>query len=84
MDLDVGCRVHERYTSVADDFTSPAGRATWTMSFRRKEWDVQVRTSTTLTCDAEEFHVNATLDAYEAADASPRAPGTSRSPGDAL
>ncbi|MEN1891185.1 CocE/NonD family hydrolase [Streptomyces mirabilis] len=65
MDLDVGCRVHERYTSVADDFTSPAGEVTWTMSFRRKEWDVQVRTSTTLTCDAEEFHVNATLDAYE-------------------
>ncbi|MDQ0954379.1 putative CocE/NonD family hydrolase [Streptomyces phaeochromogenes] len=65
MDLDVGCRVHERYTSVADDFTSPAGDVTWTMSFRRKDWDVRVRTSTTLTCDAEEFHVNATLDAYE-------------------
>ncbi|MEV0558249.1 MULTISPECIES: CocE/NonD family hydrolase [unclassified Streptomyces] len=65
MDLDVGCRVHERYTSVADDFTSPAGDVTWTMSFRRKDWDVRVRTSTTLTCDAEAFHVNATLDAYE-------------------
>ncbi|MFE4961697.1 CocE/NonD family hydrolase [Streptomyces sp. NPDC056660] len=65
MDLDVGCRAHERYTSVADDFTSPAGEVTWTMSFRRKDWDVQVRTSTKLTCDAEEFHVNATLDAYE-------------------
>jgi len=65
MDLDVGCRVHERYTSVADDFTSPAGDVTWTMSFRRKDWDVQVRTSTTLTCNAETFHVNATLDAYE-------------------
>ncbi|MEU9786033.1 CocE/NonD family hydrolase [Streptomyces phaeochromogenes] len=65
MDLDVGCRVHERYTSVADDFTSPAGDVTWTMSFRRKDWDVRVRTSTTLTCDAEKFYVNATLDAYE-------------------
>ncbi|MFF1747401.1 CocE/NonD family hydrolase [Streptomyces mirabilis] len=65
MDLDVGCRVHERYTSVADDFASPAGEVTWTMSFRRGHWDVRVRTSTTLTCDAEEFHVNATLDAYE-------------------
>ncbi|MFE4823873.1 CocE/NonD family hydrolase [Streptomyces sp. NPDC056704] len=65
MDLDVGCRAHERYTSFADDFTSPAGEVTWTMSFRRKDWDVQVRTSTRLTCDTEEFHVNATLDAYE-------------------
>jgi putative CocE/NonD family hydrolase len=65
MDLDVGCRVHERYTSVADDFTSPAGEVEWTMSFRREDWDIQVRTSTTLTCDVEEFHVNATLDAYE-------------------
>ncbi|MFG3023578.1 CocE/NonD family hydrolase [Streptomyces sp. NPDC048254] len=64
-DLDVGCRAHERYTSVADDFTSPAGEVTWTMSFRRVEWDVEVRTSTRLTCDAEAFHVNATLDAYE-------------------
>ncbi|MFF1654301.1 CocE/NonD family hydrolase [Streptomyces sp. NPDC058255] len=64
-DLDVGCRAHERYTSVADDFTSPAGEVTWTMSFRRGEWDVEVRTSTRLTCDAEAFHVNATLDAYE-------------------
>ncbi|MFJ4628291.1 CocE/NonD family hydrolase [Streptomyces sp. NPDC088847] len=65
MDLDVGCRAHERYTSVADDFTSPAGEVTWTMGFRRGEWDVEVRTSTTLTCDAEDFHVNATLDAFE-------------------
>jgi hypothetical protein len=37
------------------------------MDFRRGgwDWDVQVRTSTTLTCDAEEFHANATLNAYE-------------------
>ncbi|MGW2964752.1 CocE/NonD family hydrolase [Streptomyces sp. NPDC001220] len=65
MDLDVGCRVHERYTSVAEDVTSPAGEVTWAMSFRRQDWDVRVRTSTTLTCDSENFHVNATLDAYE-------------------
>ncbi len=64
-DLDVGCRAEERYTSVADDFASPAGEVTWTMGFRRGEWDVEVRTSTTLTCDAEDFHVNATLDAFE-------------------
>ncbi|MGD6741388.1 CocE/NonD family hydrolase [Streptomyces sp. BH106] len=66
IDLDVGCHVLERYTSTADDFTSPAGESTWTMSFRRGDWDVHVRTSTTLRCDADAFHVNATLDAYEA------------------
>ncbi|WP_372343514.1 CocE/NonD family hydrolase [Streptomyces sp. KL116D] len=63
--LDVGCRAHERYTSTADDFTSPSGDSTWTMRFRRADWDVEVRTSTTLTCDATTFYVNATLDAYE-------------------
>ncbi|MFJ9037019.1 CocE/NonD family hydrolase [Streptomyces sp. NPDC102406] len=65
IDLDVGCRAVERYTSTADDFTSPAGESTWTMSFRRDDWDVRVRTSTTLRCDATSFQVNATLDAYE-------------------
>jgi putative CocE/NonD family hydrolase len=65
IDLDVGCRAVERYTSTADDFTSPAGESTWTMRFRREDWDVRVRTSTTLRCDATSFQVNATLDAYE-------------------
>ncbi|MFF3491780.1 CocE/NonD family hydrolase [Streptomyces sp. NPDC002795] len=64
-DIDVGCRAHERYTSTADDFTSPEGESTWTMRFQRDGWDVRVRTSTTLTCDAMQFYVNATLDAYE-------------------
>lgn len=65
IDLDVGCRADERYTSTADDFTSPTGESTWTMRFRRADWDVRVRTSTTLRCDTSDFHINATLDAYE-------------------
>ncbi|MFJ8825155.1 CocE/NonD family hydrolase [Streptomyces sp. NPDC102467] len=65
IDLDVACRAVERYTSTADDFTSPAGESTWTMRFQRDDWDVEVRTSTTLRCDATTFQVNATLDAYE-------------------
>ncbi|MET7665021.1 CocE/NonD family hydrolase [Streptomyces sp. NPDC005356] len=64
-DLEVGRRAHERYTSTADDFTSPVGESTWTMSFRRADWDVHVRTSTTLTCDTGTFHVHATMDAFE-------------------
>ncbi|MFI0241084.1 CocE/NonD family hydrolase [Streptomyces sp. NPDC016845] len=66
IDLDVGLRAVEKYTSTADDFTSPAGETTWTMRFRRgDDWDVRVVTSTTLRCDATSFQVDATLDAYE-------------------
>jgi uncharacterized protein len=64
--LDVGRRAHERYTAVADDFTSVSGESTWTMTFRRADWDVRVVTHTRLTCDERDFHVDATLDGYEA------------------
>lgn len=64
--LDVGRRAHERYAAVADDFTSARGESTWTMRFRRDEWDVSVVTHTRLTCDEESFFVDATLDGYEA------------------
>ncbi|MFE6775456.1 CocE/NonD family hydrolase [Streptomyces sp. NPDC057702] len=63
--LDVGTRAHERYTSVADDFTSPHGESAWTMRFRRDDWDVRVETRTVLRCDENAFQVNATLDGYE-------------------
>ncbi|MFG2174145.1 CocE/NonD family hydrolase [Streptomyces niveus] len=63
--LDVGRRARERYTSVAEDFTSVRGESTWTMSFRRDDWDVRVETHTALTSDEEQFFVNATLDGYE-------------------
>jgi hypothetical protein len=66
--LDVGRRAHERYASVADDFTSVSGESTWTMSFRRDsrdDWDVRVVTHTRLTCDEDSFFVDATLDGYE-------------------
>ncbi|KDN77386.1 CocE/NonD family hydrolase [Streptomyces olindensis] len=64
--LEAGRRAHERYTAVADDFTSAGGESTWTMSFRRDDWDVRVVTHTRLTCDETDFFVDATLDAYEA------------------
>ncbi|MEU0199530.1 MULTISPECIES: CocE/NonD family hydrolase [unclassified Streptomyces] len=64
--LEAGRRAHERYTAVADDFTSAGGETTWTMSFRRDDWDVRVVTHTRLTCDETDFFVDATLDAYEA------------------
>lgn len=64
--LEAGRRAHERYTAVADDFTSVGGETTWTMRFRRDDWDVRVVTHTRLTCDETDFFVDATLDAYEA------------------
>ncbi|MFJ5730332.1 CocE/NonD family hydrolase [Streptomyces paradoxus] len=63
--LEAGRRAHERYTAVADDFTSAGGETTWTMRFQRDDWDVRVVTSTRLTCDETDFFVDATLDAYE-------------------
>ncbi|MEV7682723.1 CocE/NonD family hydrolase [Streptomyces sp. NPDC088341] len=63
--LEVGRRAHERYSSVAEDFTSPTGESTWTMRFRREDWDVRVETHTRLTCDETRFFVDATLDGYE-------------------
>ncbi|MER7895102.1 CocE/NonD family hydrolase [Streptomyces sp. NPDC096046] len=64
--LEAGRRAHERYTAVADDFTSVGGETTWTMRFRRDDWDATVVTHTRLTCDETDFFVDATLDAYEA------------------
>jgi putative CocE/NonD family hydrolase len=63
--LEAGRRAHERYTAVADDFTSVGGETTWTMRFHRDDWDARVVTSTRLTCDETDFFVDATLDAYE-------------------
>lgn len=63
--LDIGRRAYERYTSVAEDFTSATGESAWTMSFRRDDWDVRVETRTVLSCDEDNFRVDATLDGYE-------------------
>ncbi|MEU1851284.1 CocE/NonD family hydrolase [Streptomyces sp. NPDC019990] len=63
--VEAGRRAHERYTAVADDFTSACGESTWTMTFRRDDWDVRVVTGTRLSCDETDFFVDATLDAYE-------------------
>ncbi|MCX4705918.1 CocE/NonD family hydrolase [Streptomyces sp. NBC_01373] len=63
--LDAGRRAYERYATVADDFTSVSGESTWTMRFRREDWDIRVVTHTRLSCDERDFFVDATLDGYE-------------------
>ncbi|MER7779522.1 CocE/NonD family hydrolase [Streptomyces sp. NPDC096191] len=65
IDLEVGRRAVERYGVVADDFTSATGESTWTMRFHRDDWDTEIVTHTELSCDERDFHVSATLDAYE-------------------
>ncbi|MEU8353958.1 CocE/NonD family hydrolase C-terminal non-catalytic domain-containing protein, partial [Streptomyces sp. NPDC048845] len=63
--LDVSRRAYERYDSVADDFTSVRGESTWTMAFRRGDWDVRTVTHTVLRCTETDFLLDATLDGYE-------------------
>lgn len=65
VDLEVGRRAVERYGVVADDFTSATGESTWTMRFHRDDWDTEIVTHTEPSCDDRDFHVSATLDAYE-------------------
>jgi hypothetical protein len=63
--LDVHRRAHERYAAVADDFTSVSGESTWTMRFRRDDWDVRIVTHTVLRSSETDLFVDATLDGYE-------------------
>ncbi|GGW73571.1 hypothetical protein GCM10010381_67860 [Streptomyces xantholiticus] len=61
--LDVGLRrAYEKYSAVADDFTSVSGEATWAMRFCRDDWDVRVETRTTLRSSETEFFVDSTPD----------------------
>ncbi|GAA5155629.1 MULTISPECIES: CocE/NonD family hydrolase [Amycolatopsis] len=65
IDLEVSRRAYERYTSVADDFASPAGQTDWSMTFRRGDWEARTDTKILLTCTPEEFVLHASLDGYE-------------------
>jgi uncharacterized protein len=58
-------RVVERYSSVADDFTSPRGDVEWSMTCSRDGWNARTVTRTVLTCTAMAFEVHGHLDAYE-------------------
>ena len=66
--LDVTRRAYERYSWVADDFTSVRGESTWSMGFTRGDWEVRTETRTVLTSTATTFKLHARLDAYEGAE----------------
>ena len=65
LDLTVAHRAVERYTVVGSDTSSAQGTTTWERSLERGDWRVRTVTTTTLTCDPDDFHLHATLDAYE-------------------
>ncbi|WP_214370996.1 CocE/NonD family hydrolase [Pseudonocardia sp. H11422] len=65
IDLTAARRVVERYSSIADDFTSVRGDVEWRMTFRRGDWSTCVATRSELGCTPTTFEVHAQLDAFE-------------------
>jgi putative CocE/NonD family hydrolase len=65
IDLEVSRRAEERYSWTADDFQSPAGETSWTMGFRRGDWEAVAVTRTVLSCSDTDFFLHAQIDAFE-------------------
>ncbi|WP_153031701.1 CocE/NonD family hydrolase [Amycolatopsis sp. YIM 10] len=65
IDLRVARRAYERYSWLADDFSSARGETAWTMTFARGDWESRTETHTVLTCTPTEFVLHAELDGYE-------------------
>jgi hypothetical protein len=64
IDLQISNRVRELYSSRADDFQSVRGEVETVRSLRRGEWSTRTRTRTVLRCSADEFHIDADIDAF--------------------
>ena len=65
--LEVTRRAEEHYSWVGNDYETVRGETVWTMGFARQDWAVQTTTRTVLTSTETDFHLHATLDAYEGA-----------------
>ncbi|GAB2711797.1 CocE/NonD family hydrolase [Halomonas garicola] len=65
IDLTVAAQVVERYRYSYDHYDSLSGWTEWQRTFQRGDWKVRTVTRTLMTADAENFHLHATLDAYE-------------------
>jgi len=63
--MEMGVRAEERYYARDDDFTSPEGVTEWRRLFRRGEWETRARTKTRMTCDEDNFYLEAELSAEE-------------------
>jgi uncharacterized protein len=53
------------YTIVEGDPLSAETRSTWTETLERGDWRIRIETSSTLSADAESFHITNAVDAYE-------------------
>ncbi|GAB2526399.1 CocE/NonD family hydrolase [Nocardiopsis aegyptia] len=65
--LEVTRRAEEHYSWVGNDYETVRGETVWTMGFARGDWSVRTTTRTVLTSTETDFHLHATLDAYEGA-----------------
>jgi len=65
IDLELGCRVDERYTCHGDDHDSVRGETRWERSFARGAWKVRTVTHTVLSSTREHFRIEAELEAFE-------------------
>ncbi len=68
---DAGCgletesRARHTYRIQLGDPLSARTEAEWTFGLRRDDWTVRTETSTVMTCDAQNFHLAAQLQAFE-------------------
>lgn len=65
IDLTTCRKAQEWYSHQGDDFTSVKGETLWEREFRRGKWSVRTVTRTVLTSSANDFFLQAELDAYE-------------------
>lgn len=63
--LEVGSKTLEWYTSIGNDFASLRGETYWRRTLDQGDWHITTVTRTALTCDPQNFHIQAELDAYE-------------------
>jgi hypothetical protein len=63
--MEVSKRAYEWYRYRGFDFSSVSGETLHVRTLSRGAWSAEIVTRTHQTCDAEQFHVHATPDAYE-------------------
>ena len=65
IDLEMRDYTLEHYSSQNNDISTVRGETITEREFQRADWHTRVKTRTVLTSDKDDFHLHATLDAYE-------------------
>ncbi len=65
INLNFMAKTQEWYQYKGNDFESVSGEVNAIREVSRDDWKVYTETNTVLTCDKDNFYINATLDAYE-------------------